>query len=312
MGMETTAVVLRGPGQLSLEPVLLVLPDAPHVLVDVHYSGISTGTERLLWTGEMPAFPGMGYPLVPGYETTGRVMRAPRASGLAEGEFVFVPGANCYGDVRGLFGGAAKCIAVEPQRLTRISPNHVEDGTLLALAATAHHAVCLSGLPDLVIGHGALGRLIARITVALGGAPIVWETNSARSEGAAGYSVVAPAADARRDYRTIVDASGDTQILDRAMLHLARQGEIVLAGFYAEPLHFVFPPAFMREASIRIAAQWQPADLEAVHGLVTSGELALGDIITHCAPAAEAKDAYDTAFQDPDCLKMLLDWRSFQ
>ncbi|MEI2676535.1 MAG: hypothetical protein V9G29_00925 [Burkholderiaceae bacterium] len=32
----------------------------------------------------------------------------------------------------------------------------------------------------------------------------------------------------------------------------------MLAGFYDEPLSFVFPPAFMREARIRIAAQWLP------------------------------------------------------
>jgi 3-hydroxyethyl bacteriochlorophyllide a dehydrogenase len=37
---------------------------------------------------------------------------------------------------------------------------------------------------------------------------------------------------------------------------LAPGGEIVLAGFYDEPLSFTFPPAFMREARFRIAAQW--------------------------------------------------------
>ena len=39
------------------------------IVVDVEFSGISTGTERLLWDGRMPPFPGMGYPLVPGYES---------------------------------------------------------------------------------------------------------------------------------------------------------------------------------------------------------------------------------------------------
>ena len=34
--------------------------------MDVEWSGISTGTERLLWSGRMPPFPGLGYPLVPG------------------------------------------------------------------------------------------------------------------------------------------------------------------------------------------------------------------------------------------------------
>ena len=50
-------------------------------------------------------------------------------------------------------------------------------------------------------------------------------------------------------------------------------GEIVLAGFYSERLSFAFPPAFMREARIRVAAEWQPSDLVAIRTLIESGRL---------------------------------------
>ncbi len=254
----------------------------------------------------------MGYPLVPGYETVGRVSKAPRNSGLRDGDLVFVPGANCYGAVRGLFGGAASHIAAAPQKLVKIDDSLFESGTMLALAATAHHAVKLSRLPDLIVGHGALGRLAARIVIALGGSPTVWETDEQRSGGAKGYRVVQPNIDERRDYSCILDASGDTQIIDSAMKHLARRGEIVLAGFYSEPLHFVFPPAFMREATLRIAAQWEPGDLTAVLDLVAAGKLSLDGLVTHRSPAADAAAAYETAFTHPGCLKMVLDWRTYQ
>jgi bacteriochlorophyllide a dehydrogenase len=310
--MDTTAVVFTAPGQLALQTLSLIPPDEPHAIVDVSFSGISTGTERLLWTGDMPGFPGMGYPLVPGYETVARISKAPRGSGLAEGDLVFVPGANCYGSVRGLFGGAAKRIAIAPAKLIKIDEALGENGTLLALAATAHHAVTLSGMPDLIVGHGVMGRLIARIVVALGGSPTVWETNVARHDHDESYTVIAPSQDTRTDYSCIVEASGDTHSLDRCMKHLARRGEIVLAGFYAEPLHFIFPPAFMREASIRIAAQWEPKDLTASLDLIASGKLSLEGLVTHRSPAADAHLAYDTAFNHPGCLKMVLDWRTFQ
>jgi bacteriochlorophyllide a dehydrogenase len=312
MTIDTTAVVFSAPGKLSLSTLPLVAPDGPSALIDVSFSGISTGTERLLWTGDMPGFPGMGYPLVPGYETVGRVAKSPKGAGFAEGDLVFVPGANCYGPVRGLFGGASQRIAIAPAKLTRIDETLGENGTLLALAATAHHAVTLSGLPELVIGHGVMGRLIARVIMALGGAPTVWETQAQRHTGATGYAVIDPSAETRKDYGCIVDASGDTHVLDRCMSHLGRRGEIVLAGFYAEPLHFIFPPAFMREASIRIAAQWEPKDMDAVLALIANGKLALDGLITHRSPAADAALAYDTAFQHTGCLKMVLDWRTFQ
>ena len=68
----------------------------------------------------------------------------------------------------------------------------------------------------------------------------------------------------------------------------------------------------MREARLRIAAQWQRPDLECVGDLAASGALALDDLVTHRAPAADAADAYATAFADPACLKMVLDWRAMQ
>jgi pyridoxal phosphate enzyme (YggS family) len=46
----------------------------------------------------MPSFPGMGYPLVPGYESVGVVTQAGPGSHLREGERVFVPGARCFGE----------------------------------------------------------------------------------------------------------------------------------------------------------------------------------------------------------------------
>jgi 3-hydroxyethyl bacteriochlorophyllide a dehydrogenase len=93
------------------------------------------------------------------------------------------------------------------------------------------------------------------------------------------------------------------------MPKLRRGGEIILAGFYSAPLKFDFPPAFMREARIRVAAEWKPEDFTAVRSLAESGSLSLEGLITHRLPATEADAGYRTAFENPDCLKMILDWK---
>ncbi len=308
--MDALAVVLTGPEKLALSRLPLDAAGPEDVVVDIEWSGISTGTERLLYTGRMPPFPGMGYPLVPGYESVGRIIAAESNGRI--GERVFVPGARCFGDVRGLFGGAASRVVVPAARVTAFDERLGEHGVLLALAATARHALALPGVaqPDLIIGHGVLGRMLARLAVLSGARPVVWERNPARSEGAGGYDVVDPATDDRRDYRAIYDVSGDASLLDALIGRLAPGGEIVLAGFYSDRLSFAFPPAFMREARIRIAAQWQPADLTAVAALAGSGELSLAGLITHRQAAGDAAQAYRTAFDDASCLKMILDWRA--
>jgi 3-hydroxyethyl bacteriochlorophyllide a dehydrogenase len=136
----------------------------------------------------------------------------------------------------------------------------------------------------------------------------VWETNPARRSGAVSYQVIAPEEDAKSDYRAIYDASGDANLIDSLVMRLAKGGEIVLAGFYAERLSFAFPPAFIKEARLRVAAEWQPDDLAETRALIESGRLHLDGLVTNCRPAAEAMDAYPQAFSDPTCLKMVLDW----
>ena len=74
--LKTKAVVLEKPENILLRDVDLVPASENDIIVEIEWSGISTGTEKLLWTGQMPSFPGMGYPLVPGYESVGRVIQA--------------------------------------------------------------------------------------------------------------------------------------------------------------------------------------------------------------------------------------------
>jgi 3-hydroxyethyl bacteriochlorophyllide a dehydrogenase len=308
--MDTLAVVIDGPKQLSLRYLDLVDVTDDDLLVEIDWSGISTGTERLLWSGRMPPFPGLGYPLVPGYESVGRVIDAGGAGRGRIGETVFVPGSSGFKDARGLFGGAARLLVVKAARVVPLPEALGEQGVLIALAATARHAIGEGAAPELIVGHGVLGRLLARVAMAMGAAPpTVWETNAARRQGATGYPVVHPDEDPRKDYKAIQDVSGDSTLLDTLIGRLGRGGEVVLAGFYDQPLSFTFPPAFMREARLRVAAEWSPPDLAATLKLIETGALSLNGLITHREHALQADEAYVTAFTDPACLKMVLDWR---
>jgi 3-hydroxyethyl bacteriochlorophyllide a dehydrogenase len=64
----------------------------------------------------------------------------------------------------------------------------------------------------------------------------------------------------------------------------------------------------MREATIRAAAEWKRPDLLAVSELIHNGRLSLDGLITHHQSPSRALEAYETAFGDAACLKMILDW----
>lgn len=310
--MDTTAIVFEEPGTLSVKRLALTPPSACDVVVETLFSGISTGTEKMLFEGSMPQFPGMGYPLVPGYESIATVVEAGPASGRRPGETVFVPGANCYSDAAGLFGASADRLVLPGSRTIPVREDIAEDAVLLALAATAHRALSRAQEPvDVIIGHGVLGRLIARTAIALGQTPPrVLESNPERRKGAEGYDVLGPGSDAAKaaSYCTI-DASGDPKAIDNAIAGLHRNGVLVLAGFYGDTVRFAFPPAFMREVSLVLSAEFTPEDTHAVLDLVASGRLSLKGLVTHHTHPGEASQAYRTAFDDPSCLKMVIDWR---
>jgi bacteriochlorophyllide a dehydrogenase len=314
--VNSLAVVFDEPLMLALRALPLDEPGDADVIIDVRYTGISTGTERLLFAGTMPAFPGLAYPLVPGYESVGTISHAGPLSSRSVGDHVFVAGARCFGATPGVFGGAAERLVVAGAK-THLIPHSLGDrSVLLSLAATALRCVRThsnAAFPELIIGHGSLGRLAARVVIALGGAPpTVWETQPHRMRGAYGYAVTRREEDVRKDYCTILDLSGDNTILDALLPRLAKGGEIVLGGFYHQPVTFAYPMAFMRSMQLKIAAEFSQADLADATAMATDGRLSLAHIITHRFPASDAASAYDVAFSDPTCVKMILNWSDSQ
>ena len=315
--MKAQAIVFEAPKSIAVRTLELAPMGARDVEVAVSFSGISTGTERLLWDGTMPPFPGLSYPLVPGYETVGTVANmGPEVTGLSVGDLVFLPGSYAFQGVQNIFGGSGSRLVVPHERAVKLDPSLGNKGVLLALAATAHHVFTVGregmplAYPDLIIGHGIMGRLLARMVVAAGKpAPVVWETQAVRQSGALGYGVIHPDEDQRKDYRCICDVSGDSGILNRVIPKMAPGGEVVLAGFYKQDLSFSYAMAFMREASIRVAAQWKKHDLDAVVAMFHNGSLPLEGLITHFETPQRAQQAYEVAFGDPQCLKMVIDWR---
>ena len=49
-------------------------------------------------------------------------------------------------------------------------------------------------------------------------------------------------------------------------------------------------------------------DFDAVCNLANNDPALLDGLVTHCMPANQADEGYRTAFSDPLCLKMILDW----
>ena len=110
-------------------------------------------------------------------------------------------------------------------------------------------------------------------------------------------SVRDPDHDPRPAYRSIYDVSGDAALLPTLISRLQAAADRP-RWLLQRPLSFAFAPAFLK-ARLRVAAEWQPADLQAVCALAASHRLALDGLISHRSPFDQAPAAYARAFADP-------------
>lgn len=310
------AVVIPQPGLVELRPVTLKMPGPDDVVVQTAYTSISAGTERMLLAGQMP-HPMLQLPVVPGYETVGRIVAVGENVDAAwNGRWVYVGGAHCYEGINAAWGGQSATLFADVRRvipLDGIEPRH---GVLLALAATAVHGIDLiapvAGSRLLVLGQGPVGQLAARFAQAQGAWVAVTDRIESRLARAVGDVVInadsQPLNEALHEpVNTIIEATGSMAALANALPLLANGGSILLLGYY-QTLQLPYMPLFLKEARLLTAKEWAPGDLLRCRDAIRSGALEVGSLLTHAMPVAEVAAAYHTALNDLDCLKLVLAW----
>jgi threonine dehydrogenase-like Zn-dependent dehydrogenase len=237
MTREARAFWLRSPGEGEIRPVALHEPGDGEVLVRTLYTGISRGTETLIFRGGVPP-------------SQYAAMRAP----FQEGDF---PAPVKYGYLNvgvvevgpsALRGRAVFCLY--PHQTAYVVPasavTPVPDGVparRAVLAGTVETAVNalwdaapLIGDRITVIGAGMVGCCVAALSARLPGTHVELvdvDPDRAAVAGALGVNFASPdAAAPGRDL--VVHASATTQGLRRALQLLAPEGEVLELSWYGD------------------------------------------------------------------------------
>jgi threonine dehydrogenase-like Zn-dependent dehydrogenase len=237
MDLTARAFWLRSPGEGEIRQVELPPPGADDVLVRTLFSGVSRGTEALVFRGGVP-------------RSQHGLMRAP----FQEGEF---PGPVKYGYLNvgvvehgpaALLGRTVFCLYphqtryVVPAAAVTPVPEGVPPGRAV-LAGTVETAVNalwdaapLVGDRVAVVGAGMVGCSVAAVLAGIPGIRLqLVDTNPARAEIAAalGAGFAAPA-EADGDCDLVVHASATEAGLTRALELLGTEGEVVELSWYGD------------------------------------------------------------------------------
>lgn len=317
--MQSRAVVIAEAGRVELQTVKLCEPGPDDVIIETAYTSISAGTERMLLAGAMP-HPMLQLPVVPGYETVGRVVEVgDNAPAALQDAWVYVGGSMCYEGINAAWGGQSATIITRADRVVRVDTlPEPRLGVLLALSATALHGIDVlevaEGQRVLILGQGPVGQLAARIASARGAWVAVTDRSPSRLQHAQGDVVVnvdeAALQDAVGDsVDVLIEAAGSMPALTDALPLLANGGTIGLLGYY-QTLEIPYMPLFLKEARLLTAKEWAPGDLVRCRDMIAAGDLDVASLLTHTLPIDAVAAAYETAMNDMDCLKLVLEWHN--
>lgn len=224
---------LRG----SLRPVMLEAPEPGHVLVATMFSGLSRGTETLVFRGGVPAsqhqamrclfqegeFPG---PVKYGYSTVGRVVSGDESL-VGRPVFVLHPHQTHF---------------IVPATAASPLPEGLPPGraVLAANMETALNGVWDAGIAPgdrvCVIGAGVVGLLVAALASRMPGVSVaVHDIDGAKAAAAANLGV--PFADNPQDigpFDVVVHASGDPSGLRTALDLVDFEGLILEMSWFGD------------------------------------------------------------------------------
>ena len=313
------------PREVELRDEIVPAPRAGEVRVRAIASGLSHGTEMLVFRGQVPLdlaldLPTLagsyGFPIKFGYASVGRIVETGEGvTQLAPGDHVFVH--HPHQDEYIVSADAAVRL---PERL------RPELGVFLANCETALNVV-LDAHPHLgdevaVIGQGVVGLLVTQLLKRVGGRVTAVEPIPLRRELAlrcgADEAVAPDAALARIAARTsgrgadvVIEASGNARGLQLAIDAAAFQASVVVCSWYGtKPVSLELGSRFHRARLRLISSQVSQIDpalsprwdrqrrLDTARSLLS--DLVLRPLITHGIPFARAAEAYELVDQRPE------------
>lgn len=327
-GRSARAVWFTGPRRAELLPAVARPCRPDEVVVQAIASGISQGTETIMYRGEgpkdQPVTPetcegeSMGsFPIKYGYQSVGRVIEAGTASGYAGGELVFArfPHQEVY------------TVRVDPELLYRLpehaDPVHAVFGNLLDVAVNAMLDVPVR-IGDVVVvyGLGVVGSFCAQLAKRTAGRVIAVDPIASRRRLAASFGIDdtvhpddAPALIAERTggrgADISIEVSGAPAALQPAIEGTGFEGTVVVVSWYGtKPVTLTLAPAFhMRRQRLvssqvcamgsGLAPRWDIARrMEVVWDVLPT--LHPDELITHRVPFDEAPRAFDLFDEQPD------------
>lgn len=328
--MRSKTIVFKGPFEVELKDIEVPEPKAGEVLVKTLYTGVSTGTETRVLSGKQT---GCDFPLVPGYENIGEVVKTGEGTSLKSGDVIFHTGSNFTGDFCKCWGAQQEYTIINEDSAFAVpkdlDPKEGVYGHVGAIALRGiKRAKVTADDKVAIVGLGLIGHLAAQSAKAFGATVIGIDMDPQRLEyaKAAGIDFQINAADEDvrekvREYSNggvsvAVDVTGiASTIKNTANLvydmpwadPYPAAPRILILGSYTDPIVLDYDPLFMNEVDIHFSRDMRSEDLVDVLNLIHQKKVKPSILPAKCYDVNEAPAAYKELV-DQKMMRILFKW----
>lgn len=305
------ALVCREPGVLQIAQRPAPQADPGFVLVRPRRVGIC-GTDYHIFEGKHPF---LQYPRVMGHELAVEIVEAPEDSSLAPGGMCVVnPYISCGQcvacrsgkpnccvgiSVLGVHrdGGLAGLLAVPRGNLIPAQGLSADECAAVEFLSVGAHAVRRGAVNSrdrvLVVGAGPIGLGVALFAGATGAEVAVFDRDPERLAAAhriAGAAVIRADGDPTEaageftggtGFDIVFDATGSQAAMQRGFDLVCHGGRYVLVSVIKETITFSDPDFHRKEMTLLGSRNATNEDFHWVMGAIRSGDIPIGDLITH-------------------------------
>ena len=319
--MKTKILSVYEPNKIEIRETEIPEPSEDEVIIKTVFSAISPGTELRCMSGNGEA---TSFPYVPGYATSGIIIKSGNSVKIRKGTKVFTTGTKKCG-IRTQWGGHSQYVLQSENNVIELPEKFdLLDAVIAKLASISYHGVRFSqprkGTKVIVAGLGPIGQLSARIHHALGANVGGGDINEARvdllrKQGIKAVNTSSKIEDAFRKFfpdgaDIIIDATGNNSIIP-SLISIAKDlswnnndnqegAKYLVQGSYSECFTIPYSLAFMKEISFYIPRDTQKSDYLSVIELVLNGKIILHDIVSEIISPEKAQYAYDKLKKNKD------------
>ena len=334
--MQASAVVFTGPCSVVYRTIECPDPGPDDVVVEVHHSWISNGTEGSFLRGERlsgdeawrPGDPAP-FPMVAGYQKVGRVLSVGASvSDLRIGDWVFASMSKVCGMFDNRFAGHVSPSVCDRSAVIPL-PAGVDPIAYSGLVLTQVGLNCglrpaiEPGELAVVVGDGLVGQWAGQ-TLAQRGARVIMIGHredrlakfrkfgaTVKDDGDFGLSAVQALESG--PVQVLIETIGQADVLHAYRPMMARGGQVVIAGFYRPSGEVNLQTSLQafrnHELSFHLVSGATRGRLETTMEWLKAGKLDALALLTHRFPAENAAEAWELIENKREpVLGVVLDW----